>query len=86
MMKISQQKNAKKDQTDNCKNIPLQNGPESDPNSRCDQQSNPYNVNYNNYLESNSSATECTGLIPIDNENRTEWEHYRDLYHFGGYK
>jgi hypothetical protein len=50
------------------------------------QQNNPYNVNYDNYMESNSSATECTGLIPIENEDRTEWEHYRELYHFGGYE
>lgn len=42
---------------------------------------NPYNVYYNNYLNTNA-ATECTGLgyrMPLDQE---EWNAYRKIFDF----
>ena len=42
---------------------------------------NPYNVYYNNYLNTNA-ATECTGLgyrMPLDQE---EWNAYRNIFDF----
>lgn len=49
-------------------------------------QENPYRIFYDHYMESACSDTECTGLIPTGDSGRSAWEHYRELYHFGGYE
>lgn len=47
---------------------------------------NPYHIYYDNYMETTSSETECTGLIPSGDKDREEWERYKDLFSFGGYE
>ena len=38
---------------------------------------NPYNVCYDNYLNTNA-CTECTGLISTPAKDNDEWENYRN--------
>lgn len=45
---------------------------------------NPYQVFYDNYMETTSSDTECTGLIPSGSKDQQDWEEYKDIFHFGG--
>ena len=42
---------------------------------------NPYNVCYDNYLNTNA-CTECTGLISIPAKDNDEWENYRKIFDF----
>lgn len=45
---------------------------------------NPYHIFYDNYMNSGSSDTECTGLIPKGEDEPENWENYKDIFHFGG--
>lgn len=47
---------------------------------------NPYNIFYDNYMETTSSDTECTGLIPSGDKDGLDWERYKEIFHFGGYE
>ena len=42
---------------------------------------NPYNVFYDNYLNTNA-CTECTGLISTPAKDNEEWENYRKIFDF----
>ena len=42
---------------------------------------NPYNVCYDNYLNTNA-CTECTGLICTPAKDNDEWENYRKIFDF----
>lgn len=42
---------------------------------------NPYNVCYDNYLNTNA-CTECTGLISTPAKDNEEWENYRKIFDF----
>lgn len=46
-----------------------------------DYESNPYEIHYNNYLNTNS-CTECTGLMYRAAEDHEEWEAYREIFDF----
>ena len=50
-----------------------------------DHEKNPYNIYYDNYLDTNA-CTECTGLIPFITERqgtgRDRWDCYRDVFDF----
>lgn len=45
---------------------------------------NPYRIHYDNYMDTTSSDTECTGLIPAGGIDGQEWERYKDIFPFGG--
>lgn len=51
-----------------------------------DYEKNPYHVFYDNYMETTSSDTECTGLIPAGDTDQLDLERYKDIFHFGGYE
>ena len=40
---------------------------------------NPYNICYDNYLNTNA-CTECTGLICTPAKDNDEWESYRKIF------
>ena len=42
---------------------------------------NPYNVYYENYLDTNA-CTECTGLMPRAARSREQWDAFRDVFDF----
>ena len=42
---------------------------------------NPYNICYDNYLNTNA-CTECTGLICTPAKDNDEWENYREIFDF----
>ena len=42
---------------------------------------NPYNICYDNYLNTNA-CTECTGLICTPAKDNDEWESYRKIFDF----
>ena len=42
---------------------------------------NPYNICYDNYLNTNA-CTECTGLICTPALDDDEWENYRKIFDF----
>lgn len=42
---------------------------------------NPYNVYYENYLDTNA-CTECTGLMPRVARDREQWNAFRDVFDF----
>lgn len=46
--------------------------------------SNPYKINYDNYLADTNASTECTGLIPRLTEDfeAEDWEAYHDVFNF----
>mgnify|MGYP000209957680 CR=1 FL=1 len=42
---------------------------------------NPYNVYYENYLDTNA-CTECTGLMPRVARDSEQWNAFRDVFDF----
>lgn len=42
---------------------------------------NDYNVEYNNYMDTNAS-TECTGLMYHPADDRDEWDDYHEIFNF----
>lgn len=46
-----------------------------------DKEKNPFQVSYDNYLNTNA-CTECTGLIPSLAEGDGEWNAYREIFDF----
>ena len=46
-----------------------------------EKKKNPYNVYYENYLDTNA-CTECTGLIPRAARSREQWDAFRDVFDF----
>ena len=51
------------------------------PEKRKNNCQNPYNVCYDNYLNTNA-CTECTGLISTPAKDNEEWENYRKIFDF----
>ena len=45
------------------------------------EKKNPYNVYYENYLDTNA-CTECTGLMPKVARDREQWNAFRDVFDF----
>lgn len=50
-------------------------------NSFSKEKRNPYNVYYENYLDTNA-CTECTGLMPRVARDRDQWNAFRDVFDF----
>lgn len=50
-------------------------------NHRKQSDSNPYNIQYDNYLDTNA-CTECTGLMYRAPDGRKEWDAYREVFDF----
>ncbi len=46
-----------------------------------EKKKNPYNVYYENYLDTNA-CTECTGLMPRAARSREQWDAFRDVFDF----
>ena len=46
-----------------------------------EKKKNPYNVYYENYLDTNA-CTECTGLMPRASRSREQWDAFRDVFDF----
>lgn len=45
------------------------------------EDSNPYRISYDDYLDTNAS-TECTGLMYQPAKGREEWEQYHEVFNF----
>ena len=46
-----------------------------------EKKKNPYNVYYENDLDTNA-CTECTGLMPRAARSREQWDAFRDVFDF----